>query len=85
VAEGDHGVTSVEVISVANAKGDCDVELGLGRQNGDTLVAVGDEVVLFGDPARGVPSVAEWARACDTNVYEIVTRMGGRLDRVVVE
>ncbi len=52
---------------------------------GDTPVEVGDEVVLFGDQARGVPSVAEWARACDTNVYEIVTRMGGRLDHVVVE
>ena len=34
VAEGDHGVTSVEVIGVANAKGDGDIELGLGRQNG---------------------------------------------------
>ena len=52
---------------------------------GDEEVAVGDEVILFGDPARGVPSAADWARACDTNVYEIVTRMGGRLTRVVVE
>jgi len=52
---------------------------------GDAAVAVGDEVVLFGDPARGVPSGAQWAAACETNVYEIVTRMGGRLTRVVVE
>ena len=51
----------------------------------DVAVAVGDEVVLFGDPARGVPSAAQWAAACETNVYEIVTRMGGRLTRVVVE
>lgn len=50
-----------------------------------SAVAVGDEVVLFGDPGRGVPSAAQWAAACDTNVYEIVTRMGGRLARVVVE
>lgn len=52
---------------------------------GDTPVNIGDDVVLFGDPARGVPSAAQWAAACETNVYEIVTRMGGRLARVVVE
>lgn len=52
---------------------------------GNHSVQVGDEVTLFGDPARGVPSAADWAAACDTNVYEIVTRMGGRLERVFVD
>lgn len=49
---------------------------------GDDPVQVGDEVVLFGDPARGEPSAAEWAEAAGTIAYEIVTRMGGRCERV---
>ena len=48
---------------------------------GDDAVAVGDEVVIFGDPAAGVPSADDWARAADTINYEIVTRMGGRFQR----
>ncbi|MBK5238125.1 MAG: alanine racemase [Actinomycetales bacterium] len=48
---------------------------------GDSPVAVGDEVVLFGDPAQGHPSVTEWAEAASTIGYEIVTRLGGRLER----
>jgi alanine racemase len=48
---------------------------------GDDTVAVGDEVVIFGDPAAGVPSADNWARAADTINYEIVTRMGGRFHR----
>ncbi|WP_314146796.1 alanine racemase [uncultured Leifsonia sp.] len=48
---------------------------------GDADVAVGDEVVLFGDPATGVPSADDWAEAADTINYEIVTRLGGRLRR----
>ena len=48
---------------------------------GDTEVAVGDEVVLFGDPATGVPGADDWAEAADTINYEIVTRLGGRLRR----
>jgi alanine racemase len=51
---------------------------------GDLPVAVGDEVVLFGDPARGHPSVAEWAEASSTIGYEMVTRLGGRLERTFV-
>lgn len=46
---------------------------------GDTPVAVGDRAVLFGDPARGVPSAADWAEASGTIAYEIVTRLGGRV------
>lgn len=42
----------------------------------------GDVAVLFGDPASGVPSADEWARACGTINYEIVTRIGPRVPRV---
>lgn len=48
---------------------------------GDDGVRAGDEVVLFGDPAAGVPSADDWARASDSINYEIVTRMGGRFNR----
>jgi alanine racemase len=48
---------------------------------GDTPVAVGDEVVLFGDPTLGVPSADDWADAAGTINYEIVTRIGPRVPR----
>lgn len=48
---------------------------------GDHPVAVGDEVVLFGDPTLGVPSADEWAEAAGTINYEIVTRIGSRVPR----
>ena len=51
---------------------------------GDADVAVGDEVVLFGDPATGAPSADDWARAADTIGYEIVTRIGPRVRRTYV-
>ena len=44
-------------------------------------VQIGDEVTLFGDPQRGEPSVEDWAVACDTIGYEIVTRLGPRVAR----
>lgn len=44
-------------------------------------VAVGDEVVLFGDPAAGAPSADDWGDAADTIGYEIVTRVGPRVPR----
>jgi alanine racemase len=44
-------------------------------------VKLGDEVVLFGDPARGEPSVELWAEAADTISYEIITRIGPRVAR----
>ena len=44
-------------------------------------VKPGDKVVIFGDPATGVPSADELAIAADTINYEIVTRMGGRFTR----
>ena len=48
---------------------------------GDDPVAVGDEVVLFGDPATGAPSADDWGDAADTIGYEIVTRIGPRVPR----
>ncbi|MDR5698361.1 alanine racemase [Agromyces aerolatus] len=48
---------------------------------GDDDVAVGDEAVLFGDPATGAPSADDWADAADTIGYEIVTRIGPRVPR----
>ncbi len=48
---------------------------------GDTPVGVGDVVVLFGDPENGHPSVVEWAEASSTIGYEMVTRLGGRIER----
>lgn len=48
---------------------------------GDDEVAVGDEVVLFGDPSTGAPSADDWGDAADTIGYEIVTRIGPRVPR----
>jgi alanine racemase len=44
-------------------------------------VAAGDVVVLFGPGTGGEPTADDWARACGTIHYEIVTRIGGRLSR----
>jgi len=51
---------------------------------GDTGVRVGDRAVLFGDPATGVPSAEDWAAAAGTINYEIVTRIGARVERTHV-
>ena len=48
---------------------------------GDDEVAVGDRVVVWGDPATGVPGAEDWARAAGTIGYEIVTRVGPRVPR----
>ena len=48
---------------------------------GDLDVQLGDEVVLFGDPERGEPSVEDWAVAAGTISYEIITRIGPRVHR----
>jgi len=48
---------------------------------GDHPVAVGDEVVLFGDPTLGLPAATEWADASGSINYEIVTRIGPRVPR----
>ena len=48
---------------------------------GGDLPEPGTEVVLFGPGDHGEPTAQEWAVACGTISYEIVTRMGGRLVR----
>ena len=49
---------------------------------GDYKVSVGDEVVIFGDPARGEPCAQALGESAGTINYEIVTRIGGRAKRV---
>lgn len=46
---------------------------------------VGSEVVVFGPPSAGVPTAQDWAEACGTINYEIVTRIGGRMSRRYVD
>jgi len=48
---------------------------------GDDVAAPGDEVVIFG---TGGPSADDWAVACGTIGYEIVTRIGPRVPRVTL-
>jgi alanine racemase len=52
---------------------------------GGDLPAAGDEVVLFGAPVAGRPTAQDWAEACGTINYEIVTRIGGRMTRTYVD
>ena len=49
---------------------------------GDDDFAAGDDVVLFVPGDRGEPTAQDWADACDTISYEIVTRIGVRVPRV---
>ena len=51
---------------------------------GDDVVSAGDEVVLFGPGLDGEPTAQDWADACGTISYEIVTRIDGRFARTVV-
>ena len=46
---------------------------------GGDLPPAGDDVVLFGPGDHGEPTAQDWAEACGTISYEIVTRIGGRL------
>ncbi len=48
---------------------------------GDADAAAGDLVVLFGPGKDGEPTAQDWAEACGTINYEIVTRIGGRMKR----
>lgn len=45
------------------------------------LPDAGAEVVLFGTGRQGEPTAQDWAEACGTINYEIVTRVGGRMCR----
>jgi alanine racemase len=51
---------------------------------GDLPVAPGDPVVLFGPGDAGEPTAQDWADAVGTIHYEIVTRIGPRVERVYV-
>ena len=47
-----------------------------------TCPTPGGEVLLFGPGGEGEPTAQDWAEACDTISYEIVTRIGsGRMPR----
>lgn len=50
---------------------------------GKATPRTGEWCVLWGDPADGHPSANEWAEAAGTIAYEIVTRLGPRVPRVV--
>jgi alanine racemase len=52
---------------------------------GQHSIAVGDEVVLFGNPATGAPSATDWADAAGTINYDIVTRIGVRVPRSYID
>ncbi len=45
----------------------------------------GSDVVLFGPPVAGQSTAQDWAEACGTINYEIVTRIGGRMTRRYVD
>jgi alanine racemase len=45
----------------------------------------GAEVTLFGTGDHGEPTAQDWAEACGTISYEIVTRIGGRFTRRYVD
>ncbi|MFE5209578.1 alanine racemase [Streptomyces sp. NPDC056600] len=51
---------------------------------GGDLPEAGSEAVLFGAGDRGEPTAEDWAQACGTIAYEIVTRIGSRVPRVYV-
>jgi alanine racemase len=48
---------------------------------GDAEVSIGDEVVIFGDSAKGEPTAEELGASAQSINYEIVTRIGGRAKR----
>lgn len=56
------------------------VDLGPGA-----TAAPGDVVLLFGPGTHGEPTAQDWAEACGTISYEIVTRIGGRFARTWVD
>jgi alanine racemase len=39
-------------------------------------------VIVFGDGSGGEYTIDEWAKACGTINYEIVTRIGTRVPRI---
>ena len=53
------------------------VDLGI-----TSTAKTGDEVIVFGDGSDGEYTVDEWAKACGTINYEIITRIGPRVSRI---
>ncbi len=51
----------------------------------DSHAHAGDVAVLFGDENHGDPTAEDWAQACGTISYEVVTRLGERIPRVYVD
>ena len=47
----------------------------------DAVARPGDPVVLFGSGEDGEPTAQDWAEACETISYEVVTGIGGRFRR----
>jgi alanine racemase len=45
----------------------------------------GADVTIFGTGEHGEPTAQDWAEACGTISYEIVTRIGGRFTRRYVD
>lgn len=52
---------------------------------GDAVASLGDQVTIFGPGDLGEPTVADWAGWASTIENEIVTRIGRRVPRRVVE
>jgi alanine racemase len=52
---------------------------------GDFDVKIGDDVVIFGNPAEGEPTAEALGAASGSINYEVVTRIGGRAKRVYLE
>ncbi len=48
---------------------------------GDTAARAGDVVTLFGPGDAGEPTAEDWAIAAGTIGYEVVSRLGGRIQR----
>ncbi len=51
---------------------------------GDATIPRGAEVVFFGDPAQGHPSLEEWTDATGFTAAEIVATVGARAERRVI-
>lgn len=52
---------------------------------GDDRPVVGSDVIVFGPSSADGPTAQDWAEACGTINYEIVTRIGGRMSRRYVD
>lgn len=65
----------------ADGDGPDDTRLTGAAPDGTRMVGAGEPVTIFGPGAHGEPTAQDWAEACDTISYEIVTRIGGRFVR----